>query len=156
MINNTSTQLFQTNSSRFAVAIAMAQAAFGLTKSIFALLLFWACPSMAPSLPEYHRMAVTAMMVERSTSRHSTMVAPSLSQVSLTLSSSTWVKRSQSVTIPLRNDERGQREEIRHVAHIAKAEMRPLTRRMSSSLRAAMTPFHLRRTLTAFVRHPSS
>ncbi|KAK0471650.1 hypothetical protein EDD18DRAFT_1119178 [Armillaria luteobubalina] len=65
----------------------MAQAGFGLVKSIIALLLFWACPSMTPSLPEYPRMAVTAMVEGRSTSRYSMMVPAPSSSISFSSSS---------------------------------------------------------------------
>ncbi|KAK0202467.1 hypothetical protein DFS33DRAFT_903613 [Desarmillaria ectypa] len=72
--------------------LAMAQAIFGLIKSIIALLLFWACPSMTPSLPEYPCMTVTAK-VKRSTSRYSMMMAPS-SSVAFSSSSFTLVVTS--------------------------------------------------------------
>ncbi|KAK0466904.1 uncharacterized protein EV420DRAFT_1506043 [Desarmillaria tabescens] len=88
----TNTQFVQTTRSHFVVALAMAQAVFGLIKSIIAMLLFWACPSMTSSLPEYPRMAVTTK-VERNTSRYSMMVAPS-SSVSFSSSSSTLVETS--------------------------------------------------------------
>ncbi|KAK0489282.1 hypothetical protein IW261DRAFT_1557763 [Armillaria novae-zelandiae] len=83
----------QTASSHFVVAIAIVQAVFGVTKSIVALLFFWACPSMTPSLPEYPRMAVTAKIERHSTYRYSIMVTQS-SSVSLSSSSFTLVETS--------------------------------------------------------------
>ncbi|KAK0466855.1 uncharacterized protein EV420DRAFT_651939 [Desarmillaria tabescens] len=146
----TNTQFIQTTSSHFAVALAMAQAVFGLIKSIIAMLLFWACPSMTPSLPEYPRMAVTTK-VERNTSRYSMMVAPS-SSVSFSSSSSTLVETSSvcdnAIAKPKKSGPKKRlppmsvhmKKDIRRLAQTAKAEMRPFARRMSSSFQIAFSP----------------
>ncbi|KAK0466912.1 uncharacterized protein EV420DRAFT_1635946 [Desarmillaria tabescens] len=135
MITNNNTELIQTTSSHFAVAIAMAQAVFGLFKSIIALLLFWACPSMTPSVPEYPRMAVTAK-AGRSTSRYSMMVAPS-SSMSFSPSSSTLVETPSECDDAIAEPKKAgakkhfppapghMKKEIRRLAKTAKAEMRP-------------------------------
>ncbi|KAK0239261.1 hypothetical protein EDD85DRAFT_535915 [Armillaria nabsnona] len=152
MINNN--EFVQTTSSHFAVAIAMVQAVFGLIKSIFALLLFWACPSMTPSLPEYPRMAVTAKVERRGTSRYSMMVAPS-SSVSFSSSSSTLVETSSECDNVIADYKKAgtkkhfpavpghmhMKKEIRRLAQTAKAEVKPFARRMSSSFQIVASPF---------------
>ncbi|PBK99837.1 hypothetical protein ARMGADRAFT_1025947 [Armillaria gallica] len=152
MINNNHPELIQTTSSHFAVAIAMAQAVFGFIKSIIALLLSWACPSMTPSLPEYPRMAVTAKVERRSTSRYSTMVTPS-SSVSFPSSSSTLVETSSECDNVIADYKRAgakkhfppvpsqMKKEIRRLAQTAKAEVKPFARRMSSSFQIVASPF---------------
>ncbi|SJL04125.1 uncharacterized protein ARMOST_07485 [Armillaria ostoyae] len=151
MINNNHPELIQTTSSHLAVAIAMTQAVFGLIKSILALLLFWACPSMTPSVPEYPRMAVTAKVEWRSTSRYSTMAAPSLS-VSFSSSSSTLVETPSECDNAIAEHKKAgpkkhfspapghMKKEIRYFTQTAKAEMRPFARRMSSSFQIAFSP----------------
>ncbi|KAK0188550.1 hypothetical protein F5146DRAFT_1140072 [Armillaria mellea] len=152
MINNNNPELFQTTSSHLAIAIAMAQAVFGLIKSIIALILFWACPSMTPSVPEYPRMAVTAKVEQRSTSRYSMMVAPS-SSVSFSSSTSTLVETSSecdNITVADHKKSGAKKhfspapghmkKEIRRLAQTAKAEVKPFARRMSSSFQIAFSP----------------
>ncbi|SJL13703.1 uncharacterized protein ARMOST_17151 [Armillaria ostoyae] len=151
MINNNHPELIQTTSSHFAVAIAMVQAVFGLIKSITALLLFWACPSMTPSLPEYPRMAVTAKAERRSTSRYSMMVVPS-SSVSFSSSSSTLVETSSECDNVIAEHKKAgakkhfppvpghMKKEFRRLAQTAKAEVKPFARRMSSSFQIAFSP----------------
>ncbi|PBK69163.1 hypothetical protein ARMSODRAFT_957495 [Armillaria solidipes] len=151
MINNNNPELIQTTSSHLAIAIAMAQAVFGLIKSILALLLFWACPSMTPSVPEYPRMAVTAKVERRSISRYSTMAAPSLS-VSFSSSSSTLVETPSECDNAIAEHKKAgpkkhfspapghMKKEIKRFAQTAKAEMRPFARRMSSSFQIAFSP----------------
>ncbi|KAK0501623.1 hypothetical protein EDD18DRAFT_1143588 [Armillaria luteobubalina] len=156
MIYNNNTELIQTTSSHLAIAIAMAQAVLGLIKSIIALVLFWACPSMTPSVPEYPRMAVTAKVERqrRSTSRYSTMAAPSLS-VSFSSSSSTLVETSSECDNAIAEQKKAgpkkliehfspapghMKKEMKRLAQTAKAEVRPFARRMSSSFQTAFSP----------------
>ncbi|KAK0202494.1 hypothetical protein DFS33DRAFT_1384849 [Desarmillaria ectypa] len=141
----TNTEFIQSTSSHFVVAIAMAQAVFGLIKSIVALLSFWACPSMTPSVPEYPRRAVTAR-AGRSTSRYSVMVAPS-SSMSFTSSSSTLADTMSECNEVIAEHKKAgakkpahMKKEVRRLAHTAKAEMRPFARRMSSSFQIAFSP----------------
>ncbi|KAK0214891.1 hypothetical protein IW262DRAFT_249352 [Armillaria fumosa] len=153
MIYNNNPELIQTTSSHLAVAIAMAQAVLGLIKSIIALLLFWACPSLTPSVPEYPRMAVTAKVERqrRSTSRYSTMAAPSLS-VSFSSSSSTLVETPSECDNAIAGHKKAgpkkhfspppghMKKEMKRLAQTAKAEVRPFARRMSSSFQIAFSP----------------
>ncbi|KAK0489277.1 hypothetical protein IW261DRAFT_1603058 [Armillaria novae-zelandiae] len=153
MINNNNPELIQTTSSHLAIAIAMAQAVFGLIKSIIALILFWACPSMTPSVPEYPRMAVTATVERqlRSTSRYSTMVAPSLS-ASFSSSSSTLVETMSECDNAIVGHKKAgpkkhfspvpghMKKEMKRLAQTARAEVKPFARRMSSSFQTAFSP----------------
>ncbi|KAK0501644.1 hypothetical protein EDD18DRAFT_1143672 [Armillaria luteobubalina] len=152
MIYNNNTELIQTTSSHLAIAIAMAQAVLGLIKSVIALVLFWACPSMTPSVPEYPRMAVASKVERqrRTTSRYSTMAAPSLS-VSFSSSSSTLVETMSECDNAIAEHKAGpkkhfspgpghMKKEMKRLAQTAKAEVRPFARRMSSSFQITFSP----------------
>ncbi len=124
---------------------------------------------MTPSVPEYPRMAVTAKVERHSTSRYSTMAAPSLS-VSFSSSSSTLAETLSECDNAIEKHEKASpksepvfccrrivslmstslehfspvpghmKKEMKRLAHTAKAEVRPFARRMSSSFQIAFSP----------------
>ncbi|KAK0188589.1 hypothetical protein F5146DRAFT_1055887 [Armillaria mellea] len=104
-------------------------------------------------MPEYPRMAVTAKVERqrRTTSRYSTMAAPSLS-VSFSSSSSTLVETPSECDNAIAGHKKAgpkkhfspgpshMKKEIKRLAQTAKAEVRPFARRMSSSFQISFSP----------------